>query len=199
VEDDSAVREKKIIAILNEEIEDGQNLASEARKKVEYLLLEKKGYSRDEVRKNVVFEVVLEKERFSSSVDFLVTVGGKKAMIIKCAAGSLSSRERHAVAAARLLAIPPVPMAVVTDPATAEVLDTETGNVIGEGFGSIPVRAEMAALLSEKESKPLTPERIDKEKRILLAFDAIKCCVPQGSDGGVQIGPEPGKDDTCQC
>jgi hypothetical protein len=29
---------------------------------------------------------------------------------------------------------------------------------------------------------------MEKEKRILLAFDAIQCCVPQGVDGGVQIG-----------
>jgi hypothetical protein len=190
VEDDNAVREKKIIAILNEEIADGENLASEARKQIEFLLVEKKGYAREEIRKNIIFEVVLGNERFSSSVDFLVTVEGKKAMIIKCAAGSLSSRERHALAAARLLDIPPVPFAVVADPATAEVIDTATGKVIGEGFGSIPIREHIAALLSQKELKPLSPERIEKEKRILLAFDAIKCCVPQGGDGGVALDKE---------
>jgi hypothetical protein len=41
-----------------------------------------------------------------------------------------------------------------------------------------------------KESKPITAGRIEKEKRILLAFDAIRCSVPQGGDGGVRIGPE---------
>jgi hypothetical protein len=36
--------------------------------------------------------------------------------------------------------------------------------------------------------QPLDPKRLEKEKRILLAFDAIKCCVPQGGGGGVKIG-----------
>jgi hypothetical protein len=192
VEDESAVREKKIIAILNQEIDDGENLAAVARKTVEYLLLEKKGYAREEVRKQVVFDVVLGKETAHSAVDFLVSVEGKKAMVVKCSSGSLSSRERQAVAAARLLDSPPVPVAVVADPVNAEVLDTMTGKVVGEGFGAIPVRDQILVVLSQKEPKPLSPERIEKEKRILLAFDAIRCSVPQGANGGVSL------DDACK-
>ena len=195
MEDESIVREKKILAILDREIEDGEDLAAAARKTVEYLLIEKKGYAREEVRKQVVFDVILGQETAHSSVDFLVTVEGKKAMVIKCASGSLSSRERQAVAAARLLGSPPVPIAVVADPTTAEVLDVMTGKVVGEGFGAIPVRDQVLTVLSDKEPKPLSPERIEKEKRILLAFDAIRCSVPQGANGGLQIGPEPGKNE----
>jgi hypothetical protein len=187
VEDEKIVREKKILAILDREVEDGEDLAAAARKTVEYLLTEKKGYSRDEVRKNVVFEVVLGKETVCSSVDFLVTIEGKKAMAVKCSSGSLSSRERQAVAAARLLDSAPVPVAVVADPVNAEVLDTATGKVLGEGFGAIPVREQLIALLSEKTQMSFTPERIEKEKRILLAFDSIRCSVPQGADGGVKL------------
>lgn len=185
------IRQSKIIGILKQEIEDGEDLANEARRTIAYLLLEKKGYSPEEVQKNVIFEVNLDNEMVHSSVDFVVTVSGKKAMIIKCAAGSLDSRQRQAVAAARLLG---TPLAVVADPVTAEVLNAGTGEVIGEGFGAIPVREQIETLLGEKEPAALTPARIEKEKRILLAFDAIKCCVPQGGDGGVRIGPEPGKE-----
>ena len=192
MEDENIVREKKILAILDQEVEAGEDLAAAARKTVGYLLLEKKGYSRDEVRKNVVFEVVLGKETVCSSVDFLVTIDGKKAMVVKCSSGSLSSRERQAVAAARLLDSPPVPIAVVADPVNAEVLDTATGEVLGEGFGAIPVREQLVALLSEKTQTPLTPGRIEKEKRILLAFDAIRCSVPKGANGGVSL------DDMCK-
>ena len=192
MEDENIVREKKILAILNQEVEAGEDLAAAARKTVGYLLLEKKGYHRDEVRKNVVFEVVLGKETVCSSVDFLVTIDGKKAMVVKCSSGSLSSRERQAVAAARLLDSPPVPIAVVADPVNAEVLDTATGEVLGEGFGAIPVREQLVALLSEKAQAPLSPGRIEKEKRILLAFDAIRCSVPKGANGGVSL------DDMCK-
>jgi hypothetical protein len=187
VEDDFTSREKKIRQLLAQEIEDGENLAAEARKMVEYLLLEKKGYRPEDVLKGAAFEVKLGEETVWSSVDFIVSVDGRKAMIIKCAAGSLDSRQRQAVAAARVIASPPVLVAVVADPENAVVLDVVTGKVIGEGFGAIPVKEQLLRILSETEPAPLPPERIEKEKRILLAFDAIKCCVPQGADGGVRL------------
>jgi hypothetical protein len=185
-------REQKILSILDQEIEEGEEMAAEARKMVEYLLLEKKGYRPADIQKRVVFPVELGREHASSSVDFLVTVGGKKAMIIKCSSGSLTSRERQAVAAARVISSPPIPIAVVADPVGAEVLDVATGKVMGEGFGAIPIREQLLHMLSEPQPLPLSPERIEKEKRILLAFDAIKCCVPQGKDGGVKL------DDSCE-
>jgi len=189
MEDELVQREKKIFAILEQEVADGAHLAAAARKMMYFLLLEKKGYSKEEVERNVIFTLTLGAETAHSSVDFLVTLNGKKAMVIKCSAGSLDSRERQAIAAARLLAVPPVPFAVVSDPEHAEFLDTAAGKVIGEGFGAVPVREELLKLLADIEQKPLTLERIEKEKRILLAFDAIRCCVPQGADGrAIQIG-----------
>jgi len=190
MEDEFVVREKKIQSILEQELEDGEGLAAEARKMVSYLLVEKKGYLPEDIEKRVVFEVKLGQETAYSSVDFLISISGKKAMVIKCAAGSLSSRERQVLAAARLVGSTPVPVAVVADPVNAEVLDVATGKVLGEGFGAIPVRDRIIQLLSEYSFTPLSPERLEKEKRILLAFDAIRCCVPQGTDGGVAIeGP----------
>ncbi len=187
MEDELIVREKKILSILEQELEDGESLAADARKMVSYLLVEKKGYLPEDIEKRVVFEVKLGEETAYSSVDFLISIAGKRAMVIKCAAGSLSSRERQAVAAARLIGSPPVPVAVVADPVNAEVLDVATGEVVGEGFGAIPVRDRIIQILSEYSAKPLSLERLEKEKRILLAFDAIRCCVPQGADGGVAL------------
>ena len=189
MEDEPVQREKKIFAILEQEVEDGAHLAAAARKMMSFLLLEKKGYAAEEVERNVVFTLTLGAETAHSSVDFLVTLEGKKAMVIKCSAGSLDSRERQAVAAARLLAAPPVPFAVVADPEHAEFLDTATGKVIGEGFGAVPVRDELLKRLVGIDPKPLAAERIEKEKRILLAFDSIRCSVPQGADGrAIQLG-----------
>lgn len=187
MEEDRIVRQKKILDILKQEIDEAEDMASEARKMVEYLLLEKKGYSKDEVRKNVVFEVRLGGEVVNSSVDFIVEIDKRPAMLIKCVAGSIVSRERHVVAAARIISSPPLPVAVVADPETAEVLDVATGRVIGEGFGAIPVKEQLIHILSEAVTMPITPDRLEKEKRILLAFDAIKCSVPKGADGGVKL------------
>src|SRR5574341_533410 len=92
MEEKNFPREDKIRQILEQEIRDGEDMAAEARKLVEYLLLEKKGYSREDVLKGAAFEVTLGQETVWSSVDFIVSVEGRKAMIIKCAAGSLDSR-----------------------------------------------------------------------------------------------------------
>jgi len=79
------------------------------------------------------------------------------------------------------------------DTNVAKVLDVATGKVTGEGFGAIPTKEQLRGIVVEKKMQPLDAKRLEKEKRILLAFDAIKCCVPQGGDGGVQIG-EPKKE-----
>lgn len=192
MEDENAAREKKIQSILEQEIEDGEGLAAAARKMIYFLLVEKKGYQPEDIEKKVIFEVKLSQETAYSSVDFVVSVSGKRAMIIKCASGSLSSRERQAVAAARLLGSSSVPVAVVADPVNAEVLDVATGKVIGEGFGAIPVKEQLVQMVAERPLLQLSPERLEKEKRILLAFDAIRCCVPQGGEGGVSL-KEPGQ------
>src|SRR5512139_2656125 len=194
-DDKNTTREAKIRDILEQELQDGEDLANDARKMIAYLLREKKGYDPEDVRKGLAFEVALGTEIFWSSADFLVSVEGRMGMIVKCAAGSLDSRERQAVAAARVIAYPPIPVAVVADPVTAEVLDVASGKVTGEGFGAIPTKDQLRSIVAGNTMQPIDPKRQEKEKRILLAFDAIKCCVPQGGSGGVQIGPKP--EDSC--
>jgi len=191
MDEEAATREKKVLSILAQELEDGESLAAEARKMIFYLLTEKKGYQPEDIEKNVIFKVTLGEEISYSSADFVVSVAGKRSMLIKCSSGSLSSRERQAVAAARLLGSSPLPVAVVADPVNAEVLDVATGEVTGEGFGAIPVREQLVKMVSEHQPVQFSAARLEKEKRILLAFDAVRCCVPQGADGyGVSLkGP----------
>ena len=193
MEDELVQREKKIQSILAEEIEDGAELASAARRGATQML-NAKGYAASDISANVVFEVALGAETVLSSVDFLISLNNRPAMVIKCAAGALSSRERQVVAAARVIRDAPVPVAVVMDPMNAVVLDSLTGKVTGEGFASIPTREQLAALVAGKEYKPMPADKLEREKRVLLAFDAIQCSVPRGGDGGVAIGePEAGK------
>ena len=187
MEDEFVEREKKILAILAQEIDSGEEMTAAVRHIAEQMLLGDKGYAAADIRKHVVFDVTLDSETATSFVDFLVNAGTWNAMIIKCAPGSLSSRERHVVAAARVLGSLPVPVAVVMDPMTAVVLDGVTGKVLGEGFEAIPTKQQLSDMLAGKELKPVAPEKLEREKRVLLAFDAIRCCIPQGADGGVAL------------
>ncbi len=187
MEDEVVTREMKILSILEQELRDGEEMAAAVGHIAEKMLLGEKGYSEADLLNNFEFAVTLGAETVTSSVDFLVSAGGRRAMIIKCAPGSLSSRERHAVAAARVLCSPPIPFAVVMDPMSAVVLDTATGKVVGEGFEALPTQPQIVDMLSGRELKPLPPEKLEREKRVLLAFDALRCSIPQGAEGGVSL------------
>jgi len=100
-------------------------------------------------------------------------------MIIRYGPGSLVSRERSAIAAARILnPVYRIPLAVVTNGEDAELLDTRTGKILGYGLDSIPDCDSTAALIHQLEF--LAPvEKIQKELelRILNAFDLERCCL----------------------
>ncbi len=194
MEDELVTREKKILSILEQEIMDGEEMAGAVRHIAEKLLLGEKGYAEADLLKNFEFAVTLGSETIMSSVDFLVSAGGSHAMVVKCAPGALSSRERHVLAAARVLGTFPVPFAVVMDPMSAVVLDVTTGKVIAEGFEAIPTKQQLVDMIAGRELKSMQPEKLEREKRVLLAFDALRCSIPQGADGGVSLeNPEQGK------
>jgi len=145
------------------------------RQKIERLLIEEKGYSKQDIEVDREFEIVIGKEIHKSKVDLIVNVEEKRFMIIRCARGSLVSREREVISCARILDVYQIPFAVVTNGEDAEVLDTISGEVIGNGLGAIPSKANALEAMKQIEFKKLLEKRIEKEKRIFLAFDAIKC------------------------
>lgn len=196
--DELASRQNKILSILQQEIDDGEEMTAAVRKLAETILREEKGYAPEDIRKNVSFDVVLGSETARSCVDFLVSMEQRNAMVIKCAAGSIASRERQVVAAARVLGDLPVPVAVVMDPVSAVVLDGVRGTAMGEGFEAIPTKERLSAMVEGMEILPFPPKKIEREKRILLAFDAIRCSIPKGADGGVNLDVVP-DDKSCSC
>jgi len=98
--------------------------------------------------------------------------GGKTHfMVIKCAAGSLGSREREIVAAARLLDACQIPWAVVSDGKTAIVLDAVTGKKIGDGLEAIPSKQEAITQLKSYTPLAFPEERRAREKLIFRTYD----------------------------
>ncbi len=145
------------------------------RQRIELFLIEEKGYSKQDIEVDREFEVVIDKEIHRSKVDLIVNVEGKRFMIVKCVRGSLVSREREVLSCARILDSYQIPFAAVTNGEDAEVLDTLSGEVIGNGLESIPSKAKALEAIKQIKFEKLQEKRIEKEKRIFLAFDAIKC------------------------
>ena len=147
--------------------------AEENRQAVEKYLIDEKGYLKEDINVDVDMAITVAGEPYRSQVDLVVSFDGGKTrfMVIKCAAGSLGSRQREIVAAARLLDEYQIPCAVVSDGKTASVLDTVTGKKIGDGLDAIPTRQEAVNELKSLTLAPFPAERRDREKLIFRTYD----------------------------
>jgi hypothetical protein len=143
-------------------------------------LVHAKGYSDGDIETDTVFEIVIEHTKTPVSVDYILTLNNRRLMVIKCSPGALESRDRHLIAFARVGDAYQIPFAAVTDGLRARILDTKSGKLIAEGLDAIPGRAEALEMLASMEFVPCPAERLEREKRILLAFDAIKCTEESG-------------------
>ncbi len=173
-------RDDAIQSLIKKEIDAAESELSNIKEEFERFLIENKGYSKDEIERDREFSFEIENERCRSRADFIIKIDGKIVMLIKCSVGALVSRERQAIACARVIHSYQIPYSIVTDGNDAEVLDTVTGKVLSEGLENIPSRDKMNTLMEHMEFRELPKDRLEKEQRILLAFDAIKCTITYG-------------------
>jgi hypothetical protein len=150
------------------------DIGSEAnRQALEQFLVNEKGFSKTDIEVDADFEIIIADTPHRSQVDLVVSVDSIRYMAIKCAAGSLGSREREIVAAARLLEQNQIPLSIVSDGETAIILDTLSGKKMGEGLNKIPSQKEARARLKQIELQPLPPGRAEKEKLIFRTYDLM--------------------------
>ena len=98
-------------------------------------------------------------------------------MILRFGPGSIVTRERAAIAAARVLEPAyQIPLAVVTNCRDAEVLDTYTGKVIRQGLEGIPDKKEAEPKSGDGLKAADDETKKDRERRILNAYDVELCC-----------------------
>jgi hypothetical protein len=147
--------------------------AEENRQALERFLVEDKGYLKEDIEVDTDISITVAGEPYHSQVDLVVSAdaGKTRFMVIKCAAGSLASREREIVAAARLLDEYQIPCAVVSDGKTAIVLDTLSGKKTGEGLDAVPSRQEAVNKLKSLTLSPFAAERREREKLIFRTYD----------------------------
>ena len=148
-------------------------LDERARQKIARFLVEEKGYLKDEIEVRQQITLTVDGNRGFSKVDFVIRAAGKAFMIVIFGPGSLVSRERSTVAAARLIEGYEVPFAVVTNGEGAQVLETRSGKVIAEGLDNIPSKPEALRKLETITFEKLSEGRLEREKRILYTFDVL--------------------------
>lgn len=148
------------------------NIGAEAnRQAVEKILVEQRGFSKSDVEVSVDIDLEIAGTPYQSQIDLVVSAGQKRVMVIKCAAGSLGSREREVVSAARLLDTYQIPFALVSDGLTAILLDTVSGKVLKEGIDAIPAKEEVLKQMEDLEWLPIPEKKIEREKLVFRTYD----------------------------
>ncbi|MDL2275599.1 type I restriction enzyme HsdR N-terminal domain-containing protein [Desulfosarcina sp. OttesenSCG-928-G10] len=135
--------------------------------------MKKKGYQPDDIQVDMPISVDIDGAPYKSTVDLVIRIEDRPMMAIKCAAGSLGSREREIVSAARLLAIAPLPLAAVSDGVTAILIDVATRKKIGEGLDALPHRQNMVDRFKIAPLPPLSPDQLAREKLVFRSYDSM--------------------------
>jgi hypothetical protein len=141
------------------------------------LLVAEKGYRKNDLEIGRKIETLFNGQFVVSKIDIVVKIAEHPLMIVRYGPGSLVTRERPALAAARVL--DPeylIPVTVVTNGEDSEVLDTVTGKVTAQGMAGIPNRQQLTELATGPQSPGPTGGRREKELRILNLFDVEICC-----------------------
>jgi hypothetical protein len=148
------------------------------RQKIARILVEEKGYDKTDLIPRLKIETLFSKNFVVSTIDLVLLLGGKKFCVLRYGPGSLVTRERPAIAAARVLdKTCPIPFAAVTNGQDLEFIDVVNAQVIGTGFRAMPTKKE--GLLKIKEVSfpaPLSGSQRERELRILNAYDVELCC-----------------------
>ncbi len=144
------------------------------RQAVEKLLVEQKGFAKENIRVDEPIEVLFKGEPYASSLDLIVFHRGNAVMAIKCAAGSIGSYEREILSGARLIYDYQIPLAITTDARDAILMDTLTGTQTDQGLEAIPSRDQVDAAFSSYQFIGFDPKKKKREMIIFRSFNMDK-------------------------
>jgi len=143
------------------------------------LFVEDKKYPRECIQAKYPLDFSVNGESHSVAVDLaFFSLEGEPLLGLFFCPGEVGTFVRESVAAARIHLPSPFPLVIVTDSMDLQLVETKTGEVLGQGFNAIPRWSDLPAL-AQAHPCPLPGEaRLDKERRILAAYDALggPCC-----------------------
>ena len=146
------------------------------RQKLARHLVEQCGYDKKDLTPRFQLKVSACDRQAVIPIDFLVTLSGKVGMLIKYGPGSLVTRHKPAIAAARIICPYQIPVAVVTNGEDAHRLNSISGALTGEGFESIPSKDHLAQLLENHDFRAVPIKMVEMAHKIIYAFEIDGSC-----------------------
>lgn len=133
------------------------------------------GYSPKSISVDATRTLGPEQESLRVLADLLVHREGRPALLLRCARGSLVTREKEALAAARIIAPLLIPLTVVTNGEDAELLDTAEGKVLATGLTAIPAPGQLARMLAQRPPRRPTEHEVTQAARVYAAYSGFHC------------------------
>ena len=146
------------------------------RQKLARHLVEHCGYAKKDLTPRFQLKVSACDRQAIIPIDFLVTLSGKVGMLVKYGPGSLVTRHKPAIAAARVICPYQIPVAVVTNGEDAHLLNGVSGELTGEGLESIPAKETLARLLQSHDFNALSIKMVEMANKIIYAFEVDGSC-----------------------
>jgi hypothetical protein len=144
------------------------------RQKIARFLVERRGYDKADIEVKRRLVLSIDGQSMLSLVDLIVSVQGRCLIAIKYGPGSLVTRERPALACARIAEPYEIPLTVVTNGEDAEVIETRTGAVIASGLEGIPGKQAAAEQFGRMPPNVISADRRTVEERVLTAYDWLE-------------------------
>ncbi len=146
------------------------------RQKLARLLVNKKGYEKEDVTPRVALKVKAGHSKAIVKVDFVVTLLSRVCMVIKYGPGSIVTRQQPALALSRIIVPYQIPVVVVTNGEDAQILNGATGRELDTGFAGIPSRQDLAGALHKAPFTPVSDVQAEMAARIVYAFEVDGSC-----------------------
>jgi hypothetical protein len=136
-------------------------------------LVDERGFQQEDLLLNQTIETTFNNETVVSKIAVVIRLQDRPVLMIRYAPGSIVTRERSALAAARIYDPEyQVPLVMVTNNQDARMIDTYTGKVVVEGLEQLPDRSELLEKMEQFVFEPYAnAKKIDREKRVLNVFD----------------------------
>jgi hypothetical protein len=172
---DKEEREKKIkVRIEQEDFIEMMQLQG-VRRSIWEFLTQQKGFQPGQVEIDPQFKLVLSDCEASVGIDFIINISSFSFMAIRCVQSAIESWERYVIAFTRAVKDYQIPYAVVTDGETARIYNMLTDSLVSDTIHGLPTRQEAEEQMKDFKKIPCSQKRLEKEKRIIYAFEGIKC------------------------
>jgi hypothetical protein len=146
------------------------------------ILTKEKGFYPEDIQANPQFQIRLSTCEAAVGIDFVITYDETIFMVIRCVSSGVEPWERYAIAFARAITDYQIPYAAVTDGKKCKIFDSVSGSLIKNSIEEFFTRQEAVSLMKNFQKIPCPENRLEKEKRIIYAFEGIKC-TPDKKDG----------------